>query len=62
MTLQQIHEATEFVRKRGITEPQVGVILGTGLGNLFVKEIQNPITINYNSIPQRAVDLRGRAG
>ena len=51
MTLQHIHEATEFVRKRGITEPQVGVILGTGLGNLFVKEIQNPITINYNSIP-----------
>ncbi|CAN5327698.1 purine-nucleoside phosphorylase [soil metagenome] len=29
----------------------MGVILGTGLGNLFVKEIKNPVEINYNSIP-----------
>ena len=29
----------------------MGVILGTGLGNKFVKEIKNPLVINYNSIP-----------
>ncbi|NOT75389.1 MAG: purine-nucleoside phosphorylase [Cyclobacteriaceae bacterium] len=49
--LQEIKEATEFIRHHGITEPEVGIILGTGLGNLFVKEIKNPIEINYNSIP-----------
>jgi purine-nucleoside phosphorylase len=49
--LNQINEATEFVRKRGIKNPEVGVILGTGLGNLFVKEIKRPVIINYNAIP-----------
>ncbi len=49
--LQEIKEAAEFIRRHGITEPEVGVILGTGLGNLFVKEIKNPVEINYNSIP-----------
>ena len=49
--LNQINEATEFIRKRGVKNPEVGVILGTGLGNLFVKEIKNPTVINYNVIP-----------
>jgi purine-nucleoside phosphorylase len=49
--LHEIKEATEFIRAHGITEPEIGVILGTGLGNLFVKEIKNPVVINYNSIP-----------
>ncbi len=39
------------MRKRGVEAPEVGVILGTGLGNLFVKEIEKPLIINYNSIP-----------
>ena len=49
--LNEIKEATEYLRKHGVDHPEVGVILGTGLGNLFVKEIKNPIEINYNSIP-----------
>jgi purine-nucleoside phosphorylase len=49
--LQEIQEATEYLRKHGIANPEIGIILGTGLGNLFVKEIKNPIEINYNSIP-----------
>lgn len=49
--LNEIKEATEFIRHHGITEPEIGVILGTGLGNQFVKEIKNPVVINYNSIP-----------
>ncbi len=49
--LNLINEATEFIKKRGVKNPEVGVILGTGLGNLFVKEIKNPIVIHYNSIP-----------
>jgi purine-nucleoside phosphorylase len=49
--LDKINEAAEFIRRRGVTQPEVGIILGTGLGNLFVQEIKNPVTINYNSIP-----------
>ncbi|MFZ2906415.1 MAG: purine-nucleoside phosphorylase [Cyclobacteriaceae bacterium] len=49
--LNEINEATEFIRKRGVKNPEVGVILGTGLGNLFTKEIKNPLVINYNAIP-----------
>ncbi|WKZ59375.1 MAG: purine-nucleoside phosphorylase [Cyclobacteriaceae bacterium] len=49
--IKEIKEATDFLRKRGVEAPEVGVILGTGLGNLFVKEIKKPLIINYNSIP-----------
>ncbi len=49
--LQEIKEAASFIHQHGITEPKVGVILGTGLGDRFVKEIKNPVVINYNSIP-----------
>jgi purine-nucleoside phosphorylase len=49
--LEKINEAAEFIRKRGVKHPDVGVILGTGLGNRFVEEIKNPVVINYNSIP-----------
>ena len=49
--LNEIKEATDYLRKHGIDNPEVGVILGTGLGNRFVEEIKNPIAINYNSIP-----------
>ncbi|MBK7649934.1 MAG: purine-nucleoside phosphorylase [Flammeovirgaceae bacterium] len=47
----QINEAIEYLKKHGITAPEVGVILGTGLGNKFVEQIKNQISINYNSIP-----------
>jgi purine-nucleoside phosphorylase len=49
--LKEINEAAEFIKKRGVKNPEIGVILGSGLGNLFVKEIKNPIVINYNVIP-----------
>ena len=49
--INQINEATEYLKKKGVKTPEVGVILGTGLGNKFVEQIKNPIAINYNSIP-----------
>lgn len=49
--LNQINEAAHYIQKQGVSEPEIGVILGTGLGNRFVEEIKNPIVINYNSIP-----------
>lgn len=49
--LKEIQEASDYIRSRGVEAPEVGVILGTGLGNLFVNEIKKPIQIPYNSIP-----------
>jgi purine-nucleoside phosphorylase len=49
--LKEIQEASDYIRSRGVEAPEIGVILGTGLGNLFVKEIKKPIQIPYNSIP-----------
>jgi purine-nucleoside phosphorylase len=49
--LDQVNEAAAYIKDHGIPSADVGVILGTGLGNLFVEEIQNKIVVNYNSIP-----------
>jgi purine-nucleoside phosphorylase len=49
--LQIINEVVAYLEKRGIFKPEIGIILGTGLGAAFVKEIKNPVIINYNSIP-----------
>jgi purine-nucleoside phosphorylase len=49
--IDHIKEATAYLKKNGITAPEIGIILGTGLGNKFVEQIKNPEVINYNSIP-----------
>jgi purine-nucleoside phosphorylase len=47
----QCNEAADFLRTKGVTTPEVGVILGTGLGGEFVREINNPVFFNYGDIP-----------
>jgi purine-nucleoside phosphorylase len=49
--IDKIYAATEYLINKGVNAPAIGVILGTGLGNLFVKQIQNPLTIAYGNIP-----------
>jgi purine-nucleoside phosphorylase len=49
--MKEVNEAAEFLRRRGMDKPQVGVILGTGLGNRFVEEIKSPVIVTYNAIP-----------
>lgn len=49
--IEQINASCEFLKSKGVLQPEIGVILGTGLGNLFVKQIQNPLIINYADIP-----------
>ncbi len=48
--LEKIKETTEFLRSEGITDPEAGIILGTGLGGLAAS-IENPVTIDYGTIP-----------
>ncbi len=48
--LEQIQETANLIRSKGITAPQVGIILGTGLGGL-INEIAIEVEIPYSEIP-----------
>lgn len=49
--IEQIHAAASYLQSQKIHSPEIGVILGTGLGELFVKQIENPIVVDYGNIP-----------
>lgn len=48
--LEQIKSTAEFIASKTNFSPEIGIILGTGLGGL-VKEIDIKATIDYNQIP-----------
>jgi len=48
--LEQINKAAEYIRSKTHIVPEVGIILGTGLGRL-VDEIDIETTIDYEDIP-----------
>ncbi len=50
MTLKQLEESTAYLKQKGFDAPELGIVLGTGLGKL-VAEIENPIEAHYNHIP-----------
>ena len=45
-----IEETTDYLKEKGIESPQIGIILGTGLGQLLdhIKIIKE---VSYNQIP-----------
>ncbi len=49
--VEKYKEAADFIRRQGVSQPVVGVILGTGLGGQFINQIVNPIEIDYKDIP-----------
>jgi purine-nucleoside phosphorylase len=49
--IDQIREAAEFIKSKGFERPEVGIILGTGLGNVFVEQIRHALVIDYKDIP-----------
>ena len=60
--LGKINETTEFLRAKGILNPEAGIILGTGLGGLASK-IENSIEIDYTDIPDFPVStVEGHEG
>lgn len=60
--LERITETTDFLKARGIVNPDAGIILGTGLGELTSK-IANRIEIDYKDIPNFPVStVEGHAG
>ncbi|MCB0408868.1 MAG: purine-nucleoside phosphorylase [Flavobacteriales bacterium] len=48
--IQKIKEAVDFINQQGVNTPEVGIVLGTGLGGL-VKEISIEKEIDYELIP-----------
>ncbi|GAB4160095.1 MAG: purine-nucleoside phosphorylase [Winogradskyella sp.] len=48
--IKQITESTEYLQEKGFDNPEVGIILGTGLGQL-ISEIDIIAQASYNHIP-----------
>jgi purine-nucleoside phosphorylase len=50
MMLDQIQEACSFLKEKGVKDPLIGIILGTGLGNL-VTHIDKKLETDFAAIP-----------
>ncbi|WP_433742964.1 purine-nucleoside phosphorylase [Falsibacillus pallidus] len=62
MNLEQIKEASEFLKNKYTGTPAIGLILGSGLG-VLADEIENPVRIPYSEIPDFPVStVAGHAG
>ncbi len=48
--MKEIQEAIEFLKNKGIDKPEIGFVLGTGMGNLK-NEINITCSIDYADIP-----------
>lgn len=46
----RLKETKEFLNKKGIIDPEVGLILGSGL-NDYADRIEDPIVLSYDDIP-----------
>lgn len=50
MTIETINKTVTFLKEKGFTAPQIGIVLGTGLGQL-VHHLEIEVEINYTDIP-----------
>jgi purine-nucleoside phosphorylase len=59
----KINQTADFLRSKGITSPEIGIVLGTGLGKM-VNEIEIDVVLDYADIPNFPVSTvefhRGR--
>lgn len=46
----EVLETTKYLKAKGFDQPEIGIILGTGLGQL-IAEIEIEAEVNYNHIP-----------
>jgi len=62
VTLQQIDEAADAIRKKISNRPRVGMILGSGLNSL-ADSVQNAVVIPYGELPNWPIStVHGHAG
>lgn len=60
--LKKVQETTAYIQSKVSIKPDVGIILGTGLGGL-VKDIENQQVLNYSDIPHFPVStVEGHSG
>lgn len=50
MTKKQLEESVAYLQSKGFEKPEIGIVLGTGLGQL-VDQIENQVVAHYNHIP-----------
>lgn len=50
MIKNQLEESVAYLKNKGFDKPEIGIVLGTGLGRL-VENIENPIEAHYHHIP-----------
>lgn len=50
MTSKQLEESVAYLKKKGFDNPEIGIVLGSGLGKM-VDEVESPITAHYHNIP-----------
>jgi len=48
--INNIKESVDLIRSKGISKPELGIVLGTGLGNL-ANEIESTHEISYDDLP-----------
>ncbi|MGY5846378.1 purine-nucleoside phosphorylase [Salegentibacter sp. HM20] len=48
--IKELNESVDYLKSRGFGEPELGIILGTGLGKL-VDELEIEVEASYNHIP-----------
>lgn len=48
--IERIKDSVAFLHDKGVTDPEIGIVLGTGL-NDFADCIEDPIVLPYNDIP-----------
>ncbi|APG60548.1 purine-nucleoside phosphorylase [Christiangramia salexigens] len=46
----RINESVDYLKSKGFGEPEVGIILGTGLGKL-IEDVEVEVEVSYNHIP-----------
>lgn len=62
MDPKKVIEAVNYIKAQISFEPQVGMILGSGLG-VLAEEVENPVVIPYSRIPNFPVStVEGHAG
>jgi purine-nucleoside phosphorylase len=60
--INQLNETVAFIRKKYSAEPEIGIVLGSGLGN-FLNELKIEASINYQDIPHFPVStVKGHDG
>lgn len=62
MELSKLMESVEYVKSKINGEPEIGIILGSGLGDI-AEEVEDKITIKYSEVPNMpASTVKGHAG